>query len=87
MARARQPVKPLLFAFIGGAPAKIVELFDQAGFAELVERAVERRRPETGAAVREFLHGAGDAQAVQVRIRQRQQDQVDAVLPALYQTI
>jgi hypothetical protein len=33
------------------------------------------------------LHGAGDAKTVQVGIGERDEDQVNAVLHALYQTV
>ena len=65
----------------------IVELFDQSRLFELVERSIERRGPETRLAVRQFLHCPRDAEAVQVGIRESEQDQVDAVLHALYQTV
>ena len=87
MAGPREPVEALLLALVRGAVARIVELLDQAGLFELFERAVEGGRPQAGLAVRELLHGPGDAQAVEVGVGQGEQDQVDAVLHALYQTV
>ena len=87
MAGPREPIEPLLLALIRGSVARIVELLDEAGLFELVERAVEGCRPQAGLPIREVLDGPGDAQAVEVGVGQGEQDQVDAILHALYQTV
>ena len=87
MAGPGEPVEAFLLAFIRGAMTWIVELVDVARLFELVEGAVERGRPQPGLPVREVLHGPGDTQPVEVGVGEGEEDQVDAVLHALYQTI
>ena len=66
---------------------RIVQFLDESGFLELVERAVQGGGPQVGLAVGELLHRPRNTKTVEVRVGEGEQDQVDAVLHALYQTV
>src|SRR5262245_58541225 len=84
MPGARESIEALLFAFVGGPLPRIIELLDQAGGRQCIERSVQLDRPEPGASIRQLLDGPGDAQPMKVAVGEGEQDEIVAGLHARY---
>ena len=65
-ARCGQAEDPAFVAFLGRALARVVDLFDPGRLLQLVERAVERRRPQAHLAVAERADFSRDGEAMAV---------------------
>jgi hypothetical protein len=74
-ARRGDAVVPLALAAIGTPPG-IVDFFDPADVGELLERSVQRRRPQTNALAARLADVARHGQSVAIARREREQDVV-----------
>src|SRR5690242_15557174 len=74
--------EPLLARRGVGVARRGIERADPAAVAQLVERSVERDRPELEPALGQLEHVAHDRQAVAILRRERQQDEEPMALHA-----
>src|SRR5262249_31498266 len=74
--RASQPAISLPFAFIPRTPSLVVQRFNQAVVAEILQRAIERSGPEPHTSVAEGVNLTRDGESVSIARGERQEDVV-----------